>query len=81
MNEMKGHIELAYVYGGNDYWKNVAWIQGKLNQSYPGDWMITIFNKTDSTPVAPNTTFGVSTYSVNGSWWIYWRGVNHYQPT
>jgi len=43
--------------------------------------MITIFNSTNSTPVTPNTTFGISTASLNGSWWIYWRGGNHYQPT
>jgi len=80
LNEFKGYIETAFVYSGNDNWKNVAWMQSKLSQAYPGDWMITIFNSTNSTSIIPNTTFGVSTYSINGSWWLYWKGANHYQP-
>lgn len=43
--------------------------------------MITIFNSTNNISVIPNTTFGVSTSSINGTWWLYWRGANHYQQT
>jgi hypothetical protein len=53
-----------------------------MSTLYGGNWVVSIYggysNQTD--PILGKDV-GISSFSTNGQWWIYWKGVNHYQPT
>lgn len=76
---LQSSSKTAYIFNGNDLWKNINFIKDKITEKYPGNWLISIFYPTNSTPVKPGETFSVSSSPVDGEWWIYWKGPNHYQ--
>lgn len=80
-SKIKLFAEQAYIFNGNSTIKNILFIQQQLNNLYAGNWVVSIFgaygNGTD--PIM-GTNFGISSYSTGGQWWIYWKGINHYQP-
>lgn len=79
---MKNIIEQGYVFNGNNFNKNLFYIQQQMNNLYPGNWVISIYGNYGGNGTDPliGTNLGISSYSAQGQWWIYWKGVNHYQP-
>ncbi len=61
--------------------KNVLFIQQQMANLYGGNWVVSIYGgSTNTTDPVMGQNIGISSYSANGQWWIYWKGVNHYQP-
>jgi hypothetical protein len=79
----KSTVEQAFVFNSANYSKNIYFIRDRLNANYPGNWVVGIFGSLSS---SSNSTaklgenLGISSYSTDGQFWMYWQGVNHYQP-
>ena len=48
---LKKSSEQAYIFNGNDIWKNIAFIKDKITEQYPGNWLISIFYPSTQTEV------------------------------
>lgn len=82
-SKIKTFVEQAYIFNGNSTVKNIFFIQQQLGNLYGGNWVISIYGPYNSNSTDPNIgqNLGISSYSAQGQWWIYWKGVNHYQPS